>query len=67
MKVRALHGVCIGVNQHLKAGDTADLDMATVTFLVSIKAVERIIEEPDPKPKESPEPSMRQALGKKEK
>lgn len=39
MKVIANRGVCIGVDRHLKAGDTADLDTATVQFLKSIGAV----------------------------
>lgn len=46
MKVRALRGVCIGVDRVLKAGDTADLDTGTVQFLVSISAVERVPDEP---------------------
>lgn len=46
MKVIAKRGVCVGVNKHLKAGDSADLDASTVTFLVSIGAVE--IEQPEP-------------------
>lgn len=46
MKVRALRGVCIGVDSHLKAGDIADLEAAQVQFLVSIGAVEKILEEP---------------------
>lgn len=48
MKVRALRGVCIGVDQHLVAGGTADLDAAQVQFLASIGAVERIPDEPAP-------------------
>lgn len=46
MKVRALRGVCIGVEQHLAAGDEADLDAAQVQFLASIGAVERVTEAP---------------------
>lgn len=46
MKVRALRGVCIGVDHHLKAGDPADLEAAQVQFLVSIGAVERVAPEP---------------------
>lgn len=49
MKVKALRGVCIGVDRHLVAGDIADLEPALVTFLVGIRAVERIADEP-PKP-----------------
>ncbi len=52
MKVRALRGVCIGVERHLKAGDTEDLEPALVTFLVSIGAVERVIDDPKPAPSE---------------
>lgn len=46
MKVRALRGVCIGVEQHLAAGDEADLEAAQVQYLTSIGAVERVIEAP---------------------
>lgn len=46
MKVRALRGVCIGVERHLKPGDTADLEPALVNFLVSIRAVEQVKDEP---------------------
>ncbi len=45
MRVRALRGVCIGVDRHLKAGDSADLDAAMVTFLKSIGAVEIVPDE----------------------
>jgi len=46
MKVKALRGVCIGVDRHMKPGDVEDLDAAMVTFLVSIGAVEKIPEPP---------------------
>jgi hypothetical protein len=46
MKVKALRGVCVGVDRHLKPGDVDDLEPATVTFLVSIGAVERVKDEP---------------------
>lgn len=46
MKVKALRGVCIGVDRHLTAGDTADLDPGLVTYLVNIKAVEAVKDEP---------------------
>lgn len=60
MKVRALRGVCIGVERHLKPGDTADLDAAQVQFLVSIGAVEAVKEEPEVKPEiKAPEKSGR--------
>jgi hypothetical protein len=39
MNYRALRGVCIGVDRHLKAGDVEDLDPATGKFLISIGAV----------------------------
>jgi hypothetical protein len=48
MKVRALRGVCIGVDQHLAAGDTADLEAAQVQFLASIGAVAPLPDEPVP-------------------
>lgn len=63
MKVKCCRGVCIGVNQHLKPGDFADLDAAQVPFLVSIGAVELVEDapavppvltaapEPDPQPR----------------
>lgn len=44
MKVKALRGVCIGVDRHMKPGDTEDLDAAQVTFLVGIGAVETVTE-----------------------
>jgi hypothetical protein len=62
MKVQALRGVCIGVDRHLKAGDTEDLEPALVTFLVGIGAVERVKDEPQPESKSVPE-----MIGKKEK
>lgn len=46
MRVKALRGVCIGVDRHLRAGDSADLDAAMVTFLSSIGAVEVVKDEP---------------------
>lgn len=46
MKVTALRGVCIGVDQHLKAGDTVDLEPALVTFLIGIGAVAHAIDPP---------------------
>lgn len=39
-RVRALRGVCVGVDRHLLPGDIADLDPAQESFLVSIGAVE---------------------------
>lgn len=69
MRVRALRGVCIGVDQHLKAGDPADLEPATVQFLVSIGAVERVPD--DPPPAEAipakPEPDLKATKVAKEK
>jgi len=65
MKVRALRGVCIGVERHLKAGDTEDLDPALVTFLVGIGAVEPVKDEPKPEPK--PEAAAPEKSGRKEK
>lgn len=43
MKVRALRGVCVGVNRHLRPGDVDEVDASTVTFLKSIGAVEEVI------------------------
>ena len=42
MLVRALRGVCIGVNRHMLPGDIEDLDAALVTFLSGIGAVEKL-------------------------
>jgi hypothetical protein len=69
MKIRALRGVCIGVNQHLKAGDLGDVDAATFTFLKSIGAVELLPDAPvqTPKVSETEQPSTREKPGKKEK
>lgn len=69
MKVRALRGVCVGVEQHLKAGDTHEIPEASlVKFLTGIGAVEIVKDEPvtppvsEPKSTSEPEKS-----GKKEK
>lgn len=65
MKVKALRGVCIGVDRHLVAGDTEDLEPALVTFLAGIGAVEVVKDEPAPaKPKIESAPDK---TGKKEK
>jgi len=61
--VRAIRGVCIGVERHLKPGDVADVDAAQVQFLVSIGAVEKYVE-PAPVAPIVKEPA---AAGKKEK
>jgi hypothetical protein len=66
MKVRALRGVCVGVDQHLKPGDTVDLDAASVSFLKSIGAVELVPDEPT-KPISKPEPEPVKPAGVKEK
>ena len=66
MKVRAIRGVCIGVGRHLVPPETADLDTATGNYLISIKAVEEVKDEPvksEPKTESVPEPKT----GKKEK
>lgn len=48
MRVKALRGVCIGVEKHLVKDEIKDdLDDAMTTFLVSIGAVEKV---PEPKP-----------------
>jgi hypothetical protein len=49
MKVKALRGVCIGVDRHLIAGDVVDLEPGLVTFLSGIGAVAIVPVEP-PKP-----------------
>ena len=48
MRVRALRGVCIGVDRHLAPGDTADLEAAQVTYLAAIGAVEPVPDTPVP-------------------
>lgn len=69
MRVKALRGVCIGVDRHLKAGDSADLDAAMVTFLKSIGAVEIVPDEPKkPEPVhevEEPEPKKPEPVDEK--
>lgn len=42
MLIRALRGVCIGVERHLVVGDAADLDPATGNYLINIGAVEEV-------------------------
>jgi len=66
MKVRALRGVCIGVNRHLAVGDEADLEPATTQFLKSIGAVEDVPSDPPPAETEQPTSAPAKS-GKKEK
>jgi hypothetical protein len=63
MRVKALRGVCIGVDRHLKAGDIEDLEPALVTYLSGIGAVEAVKDEPEAKP----EVKVPEKSGKKEK
>lgn len=65
MKVRALRGVCVGVDQHLRAGDVADLDTAAVQFLRSIGAVEPVTDEPAAADEADPATARPAAAGKK--
>ena len=69
MKVKALRGVCVGIEQHLAAGDIAELpDNALITFLVSIKAVEIVKDDPPPVAAEpAPEPTPAKSGKSKEK
>lgn len=71
MLVRAIRGVCVGVERHLAAGDTADLDPATGNYLIGIGAVEEAKPEPakpEPAPiDEPPSDSVPVKSGKKEK
>lgn len=53
MNVRALRGVCVGVERHLVADDLADLDEPLAQYLASIGAVEIV---PDAPAKADPEP-----------
>lgn len=59
MKVRALRGVCIGVDRHLGAGDVADLEAALAAFLISIKSVEAVVVDQEPEPIESDIPEVK--------
>lgn len=56
MKVRALRGVCIGVERHMKPSDVEDLEPALGNYLISIGAAERVVDEPVPVPAAAPEP-----------
>lgn len=70
MKVKALRGVCVGVDRHLAPGDVEDLEPGLVTFLVGIGAVEKHVDpEPEPQPQADPEPEPKEPVkpGKKEK
>ena len=50
-RVRALRGVCIGVDRHLVPGDVADVESSQLSFLVSIGAVELAPDAPVEQPK----------------
>lgn len=66
MRIRALRGVCIGVNRHLQPGDIADLDTAMVIFLKGIGAVEEVSEQ-ESAPGGTEQPLAREKTAKKEK
>jgi hypothetical protein len=52
-KVRATRGVCIGVENHLAAGEVRDLpDDQTLKYLLSINSVVLVEEAPPPPPVE---------------
>lgn len=40
MHVRAIRGVCVGVADHMKAGDVRELDAPLAKYLINIGAVE---------------------------
>jgi hypothetical protein len=42
--IRALRGVCIGVDRHLKPGDVEQMEAAQAQYLVSIGAIELVPE-----------------------
>lgn len=63
---RALRGVCVSPGKHLMPGETTELDKATAQFLVSIKAVEEVVEPKDDEPKTESAPAPK-GTGKKEK
>ena len=48
MKVRALRGVCVGVERHLVAGDIVDLEAPLAEYLANIGAVEPAPDAPPP-------------------
>jgi hypothetical protein len=50
MKVRAIRNICVGVNQHLQAGDTTDMDEHTFIYFSHIRAVEKVVEPATPVP-----------------
>jgi hypothetical protein len=65
---RALRGVCIGPGRHLAAGEsTSELDKATAQFLVAIKAVEEVKDEPKKDEPAIESVPANKAFGKKEK
>lgn len=68
--VRALRGVCIGVNRNLAPGDVEDIDAALAQFLIAIRAVE-LLPEPKPEPvietPAGPQTKAPELSGKKEK
>jgi len=60
---RALRGVCVSPGKHLVAGETtAELDKATAQYLLSIKAVEEVKDEPVKS--ETPKESVPEKSGK---
>lgn len=65
-RVRALRGVCIGVDRHLMPGEFAELDPANAQFLTSIKAVELapVVEEAPPKTFSKTESTAKVAVSK---
>ena len=71
MKVRALRGVCIGVDRHLQPDDVVDLEAAQVTFLKGIGAVEVVPDDtpatPEATTNAKPGRSAKAATARKEK
>lgn len=58
VKIKALRGLCLGVDRHLLPGEAGEVDAATSKWLVHIKAVEIIEEAPaKEEPAPAPEPS----------
>lgn len=67
MKVRALRGVCIGVERHLAPGEEAEVDAGSAHFLLSIRAVEEVKASPpaaEPAPTEITEEPPKKAARK---
>lgn len=66
MIVRAIRGVCVGVADHMTAGDVRDLDAPLAKYLISIGAVETVPDAPAAVAERQPEDTKPAKAGKKE-